>query len=436
MSKAATAAALLTLAILVLSNGMPLTPLGNAHAATGSITPVRSGMLKSDSLTTGNTAYWTFGGDAAAQAGAKFTYSEDSQGMHIGVQSPAGGTWSGYYAHSPNSTAFLYHALVKLAYTSVPDNGFNTGIYVQTWNTDFIDYIGCLAVAVPQGYSWVVVQAYGVIVGSQVINTLYQSPLNAMPLAQDCTIITNGNNFLRVYLGGNMVVNRNNLTLNMPLPLQSYLEPQTSTAGSMLFGTYTNYYETANEGVTVTNAPAGGTAEIVDSSNHVLASAPVAANGSATMLVGKYPLPLSGFIKVFDHNSNQVASTSTAVSVWGGNVYTTSLTSTTTSSSSTTSTSTTTSQKPSLTVRSTDQFGNPIYGYFVTLYDQNYNVLKTGYTTATFNSIIAGTTYIVEADSYATCAFAYWQDTMNTNYQRAFTATSSPETFTAVYTCT
>jgi hypothetical protein len=422
----AKAASLATMALLVLSTLTVIAPFGKASAATSPVSRVSIGLLMSDSLKTGNTSYWTFGGDAASQSGAKFAYSENSEGLHIGVQSPAGGTWSGYYAHSPNSTAYLYHSLVTLTYSSVPDNGFNTGIYVQTWNTDFIDYVGCLAVAVPQGTYWVVVQAYGVVVGSQVINTLYQSSLNALPLTQDCTIITNGNNYLKVYLGGNVVVNRNNMTLNMPLPLQSYLEPQTSTASSMLYGTYTSYYETKSEGVTVTNAPAGGMAQIVDSSNHVLASAAVGANGSATMLVGKYNLPLNAFIKVFDSSNKLKASTSTAVPIWGGDVY---------SAASSTSTTTTTSQQSSLTIQSKDQVGNPIYGYYITLYDQSYKVLETGYTTVTFSPLTAGTTYIVEADGYGSCSFAYWQDTMSTNYQRTFSATSSPEVFTAVYSC-
>jgi hypothetical protein len=310
-----------TLALLVISAGMAASPFGAAHAATGTVSLVSSGLVASDSLTTGNTSSWAFGGSAAGQTGAKFTHSEDAQGLHIAVQPPASGTWSGYYAVSKNTSATLFHAVVTLPYKSVPDNGFNTGIYVQTWNTNYIDYIGCLAVAVPQGYYWTVVQAYGVVIGAQMINTLYTSPLNTMPLTQDCTIITNGNNYLKVYLGGNVVVNRNNMTLNMPPPEQVYLEPQSSTASSMLTGTYTNYYAASTEGVTVTNAPAGGTAELVDASNNVLASAPVAANGSAKMLVGKYSLPVSAFIKVFDGSNNLVASTATAVSVWGGDSY-------------------------------------------------------------------------------------------------------------------
>jgi len=342
----------------MLSTLAVMVPFGKANAATSSISLVSSGLVASDSLTTGNTASWKFGGDAASQPGAKFVYSEDSLGLHIGVQPATSGTWSGYYAVSKNTSATLFHAVINLAYTSVPDNGFNTGIYVQTWNNDFIDYIGCLGVAVPQGYYWTVVQSYGVIIGSQMINTLYQSPLNTGPLTQGCTVITNGNNFLKVYLGGSVVVDKNNMTLNMPPPQQVYLEPQSSTASSLLTGTYTNYYAAQNEAVTVTGAPVGGTAEIVDASNKVLASAPVAANGSATMPVGKYTLPISGLIKVLDSANNLVAATTTAVSVWGGDVYAMSSSSTTTTSTSSTSSTTSTSTTSTATSIALNNIGS------------------------------------------------------------------------------
>jgi hypothetical protein len=355
---AKSAAAVVTLALLLLSNGGALAPLGKAHAATSTIIPVSSGLVASDSLTTGNTASWTFGGDAASYPGAKFAYSEDSQGLHIGVQSAAGGTWAGYYAVSGNTSATLFHAVVTLPYASVPDNELNTGIYVQTWDKRFIDYIGCLADVVPQGYFWIVVQSYGAVIGSQVITTLYQSPLNTGPLTQDCTIITNGNNFLKVYLGGNVVVNRNNMTLNMPPPQQVYLEPQTSSATSMLTGTYTSYYATQGEGVTVTKAPAGGTAQIVDSSNKVLATAAVDPTGTANLMVGMYALPLRANINVYDSTNTLVASTSGLTTVWGGDVYQLSSTTSSTSTSSTTSTtSTTTTTTTSIAVKTLAQKG-------------------------------------------------------------------------------
>src|SRR2546427_6390778 len=56
------------------------------HAAPGDVTLVKSGRVASDSLTTGNTTSWTFGGEATILPGSKFTHSEDAQGLHIGVQ--------------------------------------------------------------------------------------------------------------------------------------------------------------------------------------------------------------------------------------------------------------------------------------------------------------------------------------------------------------
>lgn len=326
-------------ALIFLSAFFASLPIGRAQAATNSIGLVSSGLVSSDSLVTGSTSSWAFGGDAASQPGAKYTYSEDSQGLHIGVRPATSGTWSGYYAVSRNTSATLFHAVVTLAYPSIPDNGFNTGMYVQTADSNFIDYVDCVAESIPQGYYWLVEQAYGVIIGSQVINTLYQSPLSSGPLKQDCTIITNGNNYLRVYLGGSLVVDRNNLTLNMPSPQRVYLEPQSSTSSSLLTGTYTDYYATTGEGVRVTNGPAGGTAKILDASSNVLASAPIAANGSATLPVGKYSLPLSATIEVFDPSNSLVASTPSQVTIWGGDVY--SISSSPTTSSTTTTTSST-----------------------------------------------------------------------------------------------
>jgi len=102
------------------------------------ITQTQSGGVSYDTLTTGNTKSWTFGGSAPGQ-GAPYTSSEDSQGLHLGVQAKVSGQWAGYYAVSQKTAATLFHAVLTQPYTLVSDGGFNTGLYVQTSDVNWIN---------------------------------------------------------------------------------------------------------------------------------------------------------------------------------------------------------------------------------------------------------------------------------------------------------
>jgi hypothetical protein len=183
------------------------------------------------------------------------------------------------------------------------------------------------------------------------ITTLWASPMNGMPLTQDCTIITNGNNYLKVYLGTTVVYQSSALNLRMTSPFNSYIEVQTSSASAMRWSTYVHYYSMFGEDVTLTGAPAGGTVKIVDSTNAVLANAQVSSTGTATLAMGNYRLPLTANIQAYDATNTLVASTASPVSIWGGDSYAVSTTTTTTSTSTTTSatTSTTTSSTSTTT---------------------------------------------------------------------------------------
>lgn len=293
------------------------------HAAPGDITQVKSGLVAADSLTTGNTTFWTFGGEATILPGAKYTYSEDAQGLHIGVQAGDPTNWAGFYAVTQNTTASLFHAFITLPYTSMPTGEeYNTGIYVQTANKNKINYIGCLAVAYDGGpYFWTVNHSFGNANETTTIETLYQSN-GTMPLAQDCTIITNGNNYLKVYLGGQVVVNRNNLALSIPAPYNAYLEVETTSTSAMRNGTYTDYYAALGENITVSGAPPGGKVQIENATGGVLASSTANITGIATLNVGQYHLPLTAYIRVYDVDGTLLGSTPSAVTIWGGDVYT------------------------------------------------------------------------------------------------------------------
>src|SRR6266850_2191425 len=185
--------------------------INGAHALTSTITQTKSGLDHFDSLTTGSTSYWRFNGSAVAQ-GAPNRYNENSTGLHLGVQSKTAATWSGLFAVSPSTSATAYHVVITLPYSTIPDNFFNTGMYIQTSDPNYINYVACADQASSAGYQWLVVQASGNSMQATTITTLWASPMNGMPLTQDCTIITNGNNYLKVYLGSTVVYQSSGLS--------------------------------------------------------------------------------------------------------------------------------------------------------------------------------------------------------------------------------
>ena len=430
---------------LVLARGLPII---GVNAATATITQTSSGLVASDSLTTGNTASWTIAGNAPA--GGSST-SENASGLYLGVRSSIGGSWAGWFAKSPNTNAMLFHAVLRLPYAVIPDNVFNTGLYVQTSSGLLINYVACVGVVGSSGYYWGVVQATGPSLAALMVTTLWASTPNALPLTQDCTIITDGNHYLKVYLGGNVVYQSNSLILLMPSPFNAYLEVQTNSASAMRFGNYVSYYATLNENVTVTNAPAGGTVKIVDSLNNVLASAAVASSGTAILPVGKYLLPLTANIQVYDSTGNLVASTPSLVAIWGGDVYNAAGATTTTSSTTTTSTTTTatttssTGTSTGITVsahRIYASYWDPCFAttctnptapcnttctgpgttmYFVLCADAScVNIVQTGFANEngyTFTGLSPSATYYVYPDDCNSChgslhnvVFQYWGD--------------------------
>ncbi len=174
-----TSVSLLTL--LIFLSGIMVQTTGNANATTYSISKIQSGLVASDSLATGNTASLTFGGTATS-----YDHFEDSQGLHLGVQSPQSGQWVNYYASLPHPKAYLFHSLITIPDTSVSDGVSNIGLYVE--GSDYIPHVACEAYADSTGYYWDVEQSSD---AGNTYNILYISQPSSMPQTQDCTIITN-----------------------------------------------------------------------------------------------------------------------------------------------------------------------------------------------------------------------------------------------------
>lgn len=289
--------------------------------STATISRVKAGLVASDALTNTqiNTSYWAFGGDAVALH-APYDYYQNAEGLHIGVQAANSGEWAGYYGVSPSHSARLFHAILRVPFSSVPDNWWDTGMYIQT-SSPMINYVTCAAVVSTSGITWAVVSTKGNSNQATEFNTLWKDTSANQPAVRDCTIVTNGTNLLKVFMDGQLVFSSSTLNLDMPEPFNAYLEAQTSTSSGKLYGFYSDYYVTSDTTVRFVNAPAGGTVKIVDSSsNKLLGKDTIDAGGKASIGIAKYHLPLSARIEVYDPTNNLIAS-KTVSKIWAGDIY-------------------------------------------------------------------------------------------------------------------
>ncbi|MDE1829103.1 MAG: hypothetical protein KGI25_02155 [Thaumarchaeota archaeon] len=303
-----------------------------------SINQEKSGLVFSDPLNNeietqqqlmADHGYWTYGGDAIA-ANAPYDFFKDMQGLHIGVQAITDGSWVGPYAVTQNETAKVFHAVITTPVRSIPDQYYENGLYVQTFEPGPINYVTCFSLTGSFGTEWAVVSVTGNVNEATNEQLLWVDTSLNQPLTRDCTIITNGNNYLKVYLDSVKVYESSSLNLQMSEPFQAYLEPQTSYAGALLNGVYANYYATSDESIKVTNNPVGASyVDIVvpnsSGSGTVVATAPVDSSGTATINVGQFDMPLAAYIKVYGAGGVELASTSSTVDIFGGNQYSASL---------------------------------------------------------------------------------------------------------------
>ena len=261
-----------------------------------------SGLVASDPLNKqlteqqlNESSYWTFTGDAPSEK-APYNFYEDSNGLHIGVQSPGSYIYAGFFAKSPNTNFLLVHVKVSAPVSTIPRGVFESGVYVQTANGS-INYVTCTSSTTSSGTIWELVWATGNTQGATRYSTLWSSG-TGLSLTEDCTIITNGNNFLQLYLGRSLVYSNSSLRLQMPTPFQVYLEPETSYNGQLLYGTFLNYYITTGNFVTVNSLPSSvSKVELVNQSNSQILASTGKSGSSAKINIGKFIFPVNATIK-------------------------------------------------------------------------------------------------------------------------------------------
>lgn len=294
-----------------------------------SIAKVKSGLLASDPMLHNgslsseylrwiDTHGWNF--DTMTQNGSNNFY-EDGRGLHIGVKAAIKGIWEGYHALTPPNNATLFHANITVPYNSTEDGQFvNSGLrlYVQT-SKGTINYIACLANVAPTGINWFVQLATG---NTNQSTNLWTSATSNQPFSRDCTIITNGNNYLKVYLDNNLVYSNHHLNLQMPPPLIASLEVTTSSSSQLRYSQFNNYYSTADENLKVVNAPPHGLVKIVRIlPSKLLAYGNINEHGVANLDIGRYNFPLNAQILVYDTKNSTIASTPPNTNLYGGDIY-------------------------------------------------------------------------------------------------------------------
>lgn len=172
------------------------------------------------------------------------------------------------------------------------------------------------------GYDWQVVYGTGNLSGASQTKTLYfhYYPYGPGNLSKTCTIMTNGANFLSVYIGGTQVYSNSSMNLQIASPFNTYLEVTGVNMTQSMEGSFTNFYTTLNDTVTVTNAPSGGIVQVTGT-NSPIANATVGSNGVATLTLPASLMPQTGVINVYNSSGVLVAKTTTAVTLWGGDSY-------------------------------------------------------------------------------------------------------------------
>lgn len=292
-----------------------------------SVTQVRSGLVDNETLNEiqtkeqlDNQQYWRFAGSAIPR-NASYDYFEDTSGLHIGVRTPLNGAYAGFFAVTQETEGRLFHAVVSSTTKTIAskNNYFQNGLYVQTANGS-VNYVACVSVTSSTGTIWSVGQAEGDTGGAKRFRTLWVDNSTHQPLTRECTIITNGQNYLKVYLDNVPVYSNNKLSLPMPHPFLSFLEVQSSYSGEYLYGTYRDFYITSDESVDIINIPPTDKVKLVSSSGKVLANGPSIA-GKATLNIGQYHLPLNAKIIVYNSTGAILVSTTNPVNVFGGDVY-------------------------------------------------------------------------------------------------------------------
>jgi hypothetical protein len=339
-----------SLVLVVLLSGFPFFPSPGIHSAAaseGTLTRTQSGLVFEDQLNVAQTqaqlesqtnGNWSFGGHYASAhisyvnqnwgyivngstKSVNIGFFENTEGMSVGVKAVTSGPYTGFYAISAPSNAELFHARITSAYKSISGGFLQIGLYVRA-SAGNTNYVTCASVSSSAGTQWEVIHGTGNQVEATNFDYLWIDKAPNQPSTADCTIVTNGNNYLAVYLNGNLVYQSSSLSLGIQQPVEAYLGVESSDSSETYWGVWNNFYSTLSDSVEVINLPgSSASVSIVNQTGATVGSSSVV-NGSATINVAQYDLPILASIRVHDASGNEIASTPNPVQLMGGDIYT------------------------------------------------------------------------------------------------------------------
>jgi len=299
----------------------------DSNMIAGSINKIQSGlvisipldneMLNKDQFEESNDL-WVLGG-SAQDLQTPYDYFMDTDGIHIGVQSPESGTYVGSFALLPPTEGTLFHSSITSPQRSIPNDYLQNGLFVRG-SEGPNNYLTCNAVTNQDGTSWSVTYSYEDSNGDSQFDFLFEDYDQNAPLSRDCTIVTNGYDLLRVFLDESEVFTSYEMNMNMKSPLMSSLSTQSSHDGKTLYGVFSDFYITLDTIIQINNLPpSADRVLLLDSSDNEIASG-IVKNGLSIVDVGKFSLPLTATVRAMVED-DPIASTSGPISIYGGDIY-------------------------------------------------------------------------------------------------------------------
>jgi hypothetical protein len=388
----------------VIATAYVTSPSSVKATAPGSLVRVQSGLAVSDPLNRyetqqqlqTNSSYWQYGGTSGSNS-SYFGFFEAANQLHIGVTAATGNDWAGYYAVTPPTNASLVHATLTSPSNASVSGYYDIGLYMQA-SDQLLNYLACVAITGPSGVVWGVVHAQGLTSQNATITPLWVESGPHQGLSKDCTMVTNGQNSVRIYLDNVLVYQNTALALNMAAPYRFFIEDESLVSGQILYGQYQNFYATSGSDVTVSNLPSTAkSVSLVSPSGHVYLSSPVS-GGRSTFDLGNYTFPVPAYLKAYStiagqSNATLVAYTPRVQQVYGGDSY---------------SFGGNPAALSSLSIQAEDLTGHDLNGQYVSI-TQDRATLPGEYMPWTF-MLNDSKTYTITAFDYGSYVFDHWSD--------------------------